>query len=265
MAERRNWRNWRLGRTGVVEFVALVAMALFMAAIGAFNVDLRAPVLRYGYWLTAIVGGGLIGALIEPGLERIPALAARPRLRALAQILVMTVPITCLVWLITGVMVEGGLYPGRWLGYFPDVLVVDIVVVALAWLLRMAFRPRPAGGRAAADANPLGDKLPPRFARAALIAVEAEDHYLRVHTAGGETLVYMRFADALDALAKGDGLRVHRSWWVARPAVETVRWRNGRGELGLNNGIKAPVSRTYAADVRKVDWGEALAKPTDRQ
>ncbi|MDB5670307.1 MAG: response regulator receiver protein, partial [Alphaproteobacteria bacterium] len=53
----------------------------------------------------------------------------------------------------------------------------------------------------------------------------------------------MRMADApgeLDGLA---GPRSHRSWWVARSAIDSVRRGNGRAELTLKGDIVAPLSR----------------------
>jgi hypothetical protein len=253
MGRRVNWRNWRVGRTGPEEFLALVLLGLFMAAVIAFNAAANGFVARVVYWQINLLGGGAIAAQIEPRLERMFGLAARPRLRAVVQAIAMTFPITLLVWTVSGLMGVSPLSLVNLLAYFPSVLVVDIVVVVLAWLLRTTIRPRPPTATRR-ETNPLASRLEPRFARAALLAVEAEDHYLRVHTAAGQALVYMRFSDALGELAAGDGLRIHRSWWVARHAVDTVRWRNGRGEVALNSGVLAPVSRTYAADVRRASW-----------
>jgi hypothetical protein len=258
MSQRVNWRLWRIGRTGPIEFLVLVFLGMFMTSLDAFNVQTGNLALRIVYWLTNLVGGGVIGALIEPVLEHAPALAARPRLRAVAQIVAMTLPITVLVWAVSGLMGMSRLNLRDLLGYFPSVLVVDIVVVGLAWLIRLATRVAPAVGPVA-DANPLAEQLEPRLGRASLIAVEAEDHYLRVYTTAGEALIYLKFADALQALGAGDGLRTHRSWWVARSAVDAVRWRNGRAELLLSNGVRAPVSRTYAGDVRRTSWAKSSA------
>ena len=102
-------------------------------------------------------------------------------------------------------------------------------------------------------------KLPPRLARARLVAVEAEDHYLRIRTEAGSALVLMRLGDALEALSGLDGFRTHRSWWVARAAVEAVRWKAGRGALTLSDGSSAPVSRTYAAALKGTDWAAPAA------
>jgi DNA-binding LytR/AlgR family response regulator len=46
------------------------------------------------------------------------------------------------------------------------------------------------------------------------------------------------------------GLKVHRSWWVARGAVASVV-QDGRDlRLRLSNGLEAPVARTNVAAVR---------------
>jgi len=89
---------------------------------------------------------------------------------------------------------------------------------------------------------------------ARLIAIEAHDHYLKVHTDAGEELVALRFTDALDELAQAHGWRVHRSWWVAADTVEDLRWRRGTGELHLVGGLRAPVSRTYRAVLKQAGW-----------
>ena len=92
---------------------------------------------------------------------------------------------------------------------------------------------------------------------AEIFAVEAEDHYLRIHTDAGDGLILMRLGDAIDALDGRPGLQTHRSWWVATAAVETAKFARGRGELSLSNGLKVPVSRAYAAAVKAVDWAAA--------
>jgi DNA-binding LytR/AlgR family response regulator len=137
----------------------------------------------------------------------------------------------------------------------PSVFIVDVTVVILAWLVRRAYRkpqPRPVSAHVPPPA--IRDRLPPRLARAELHAVQAEDHYLRIHTSAGNDLILMKLADALEALTATDGMQVHRSWWVARHAVEHARWRRGRGELELKGGLKVPVSTRHAAAVKQTDW-----------
>lgn len=253
------WLNWRVGRTGPEEFAGLFAVGLFMAAIGAFDTEHTPLVPRYLYWLTVMLGGGIIAALIEPWLWRVPRLAAAPVLLAAVQVLAMTPPIALLVWLVGSLGFGRAPDPGVLPVLAPGVLVVDVGVVILAVLVRRALRPlRSAPERVPASQQvappPIREKLPPRLARAELIAVQAEDHYLRIHTSAGNQLILMRFADALEALQGSDGLQVHRSWWVARRAVDLARFSRGRGELALKGGLTAPVSRTFAPQLKQVDW-----------
>ena len=64
----------------------------------------------------------------------------------------------------------------------------------------------------------------------------------------------MRLADALVELEGLEGAQVHRSWWVARDAIEGAMRGNGRATLKLRNGAVAPVSRTYARALRAAGW-----------
>lgn len=250
--------GWRIGRTGAAEFAGLFLVGLFMAAIGAFDTDPDDRLHANAYWLTVMLAGGVIAALIEPLLWKVPALAKRPPLLAVAQALAMTPPITVMVWLVSAAF--SGRVPNlRWLpAQLVSVLIVDIGVVVLAVLVRRATaRIAPAPVQAATPFAPpagIAEKLPPRLARADLIAVQAEDHYLRIHTAAGSDLILMRFSDALAALEDCDGVQAHRSWWVARRAVDETRFSRGRGELRLGNGLVVPVSRSFAAALRDASW-----------
>jgi hypothetical protein len=248
-----DWRRWRIGRSGAPEFGGLVLIAVFLAAVDAFGGEEAGPVRRYSYWQAVMVGGGAIGALIEPWLARLDW--RWPPLFAAVQALAMTPPNTEFVWLCSGLWFGARLSLMHLLMLTPSVFIVDVAVVILAWLVRRAYRkpePRPVSERASPAA--IRDRLPPRLARADLHAVQAEDHYLRIHTSAGADLILMKLADALEALQASDGMQVHRSWWVARHAVEQARWRRGRGELELKGGLAVPVSSRYAAAVKQTDW-----------
>lgn len=72
-----------------------------------------------------------------------------------------------------------------------------------------------------------------------------------MHTNRGEALILMRMGDALRELEGVDGVRVHRSWWVARDAVIGAERDGERTMLRLENGVTVPVSRTYLLAVRE--------------
>ena len=63
--------------------------------------------------------------------------------------------------------------------------------------------------------------MPPALGRD-LLALEMEDHYLRIHTALGSDLILLRLRDALAELGPSRGRQVHRSWWVAEGAIASA-------------------------------------------
>jgi len=85
-----------------------------------------------------------------------------------------------------------------------------------------------------------------------ILALKAEDHYVRVYTTRGDTLVHHRFRDAMAELEGIDGLQVHRSFWVRRSAISR-RYSEGHGQfLQLKNDLRVPVSRSYHHVLRGV-------------
>ena len=97
------------------------------------------------------------------------------------------------------------------------------------------------------------DRLPAELGTG-LIALEMEDHYVRAHTMLGSDLVLLRMRDAIAELEGVEGAQVHRSWWVARDAVERVE-REGRNvRLLLPRGLVAPVARSRTAELAAAGW-----------
>ncbi|WP_029008591.1 LytTR family DNA-binding domain-containing protein [Azospirillum halopraeferens] len=143
------------------------------------------------------------------------------------------------------------------------VLVITLLVSAAPLWLELRAHGLLAGtGPAEPSAPPPArppaflDRIPPRLGRE-LLALEMEDHYVRVHTPLGSDLILMRLRDAVAELDGADGLQVHRSHWVAARAVTAVERRgDGRLILVLSTGRRVPVSRRYAAAVRGAGWIE---------
>jgi hypothetical protein len=98
--------------------------------------------------------------------------------------------------------------------------------------------------------------LPPELGRD-LLALEMEDHYARVHTLRGSTLILLRLRDAVAELGEGSGLQVHRSWWVARDAVARAERDAGKLTLVLRNELRVPVSNTCRDAVKAAGWMKA--------
>lgn len=125
-----------------------------------------------------------------------------------------------------------------------------------------------AGQSAAAPAEVAGDAMPAFVARlnrpvGRLVMLKAEQHYLRVVGELGEDLIHYRISDAVGELeGMVPGLRVHRSFWVARHAVSHSE-RGARGlALRLRTGELVPVSRNCREMVHAA--GIAQGRPQQR-
>ena len=244
-------------RRWAIDLAMLVAIGLLMGFLGPFASE-RAPLVgRYVYWMICMVGGGLIGIVADELLSRRMAATWQ---RVVVVSVLMTPPVSLLV-LTTEHLLMGG--PFGWSGYLRlvlwqvwPILLAVMVVRALVWRrspARVETRTVIAPPLPEAEAT-FRRRLSAKRRGARLIAIEAHDHYLKVHTDAGAELITLRFADALDELARAHGWRVHRSWWVAADAVEAVRWRRGGGEIRLVHDLMAPVSRTYAPVLKEAGW-----------
>lgn len=241
-------------RRAAAETALLLAIGLFLGLLGPFGTIERGLVIRMTYWPIVIAGGGVIGIAIDVLVTRLTS-SFWPRL--LADSLLMTLPVTALVWEVSGLMLGP---PGSQPHLFDlifQVLVISFGVMLLrqlAWRSVWTQRSAPEAEIRIEAADAFRRRLSAKRRAARLLAVEAEDHYLRVHTDAGDELITLRFSDALHELGGLAGYQTHRSWWVAAGAIEAVRWRRGRGELRLASGLTAPVSRTHSLALKREGW-----------
>ena len=243
-------------RRAAAELALLLATGLFMGAIGPYGTGGFPPGVGYLYWILCIVGGGIFGIAIDAALGRRIA-SFWPRL-AVNSIL-MTPAVTLLVVGVGVLLARQPATLSRYLGLLWQVLVICVPVMALRALAWRGVRTVVQTRTIVAPPLPEAEaafrrRLSAKRRTARLIAVEAYDHYLRVHTDAGAELVTMRFADALEELAGVHGFRTHRSWWIAADAIQTVRWRRGVGEARLAGDLTAPVSRTHAPALKEAGW-----------
>ena len=98
----------------------------------------------------------------------------------------------------------------------------------------------------------LETRLPAGFGP--LLAIKAEDHYVRIFGPDRSLLMLMRLADAVELANGMDGMRVHRSWWVVRAAVSKIEQQGRRTTLILSNGERVPVSREAKTRLKTGSW-----------
>lgn len=238
-------------RRASAELALLIAVGAFMAVLAPYGSDSATLPERTAYWMALIIGGGMIGGLVDELLGlRFRGFAVRLAVGSV----VMTPAVTLLVLTVGHAMSGAPLRGSVYVDLLPQVLVICIAVMAVRQLvLSEWFTPDPEEP-AADPALAFRQRLSARRREARLIAVQAEDHYLRVHTDAGAELITARFGDALNELAGVPGFRTHRSWWVAASALEAVRWRRGRGEARLTCGLSVPVSRSQAGALKLAGW-----------
>lgn len=240
--------------------------------------------VRYAFWLGLVLWGFVFAHFAARLLELYPAIARRGRgPMSAATVLASALPMTFVAaWAL------GLAQPGRTVSIaqlpvlYACVSAVQFLVVIA--LIRPVLPPRdprthhrveqpPSVGtispvpeaarpgsedaresdaganRAVGFPRVLTSRIPPELG-SEIIALEAEDHYVRVHTPKGSALTLMRLSEAIDLIDERLGFRVHRSWWVARNSIHSFD-RDGQSVgLRLVNGTKVPVGRMYVAAVR---------------
>ena len=231
------------------------AAGVVLSLVGAFG-SIHAPLwIRLAYWIPVMLGGALWGHVSSRIIERWIDSDARPWLAIAALTVVIAGPVTMMVWAVTGLVFEGRPYP---LAALPmlvgHVLTISAVMSAINVFLSKAQPVETHAAPAGAAPARFPERLPVKLRGAAIRAVQAEDHYLRIHTDRGSDLILMRLSDALDELEGLEGAQTHRSWWVAKDAVRDVARGDGRATLTLDGGIEAPVSRRYAKALRDAGW-----------
>jgi hypothetical protein len=250
----------------VIDLAVMTAIGVVLALIGPFG-SFAAPFsLRLIYWLGLAWAGYAcyrpIGALVTrlgPGLD-LPEWSLW-----LIACLIATVPMTVVVWL------AGALPPplelpslAGWIETYGYVLTIGALVTMVFYAVQskpavpaQETAPHAPALPQTAPAAPtlprLIERLPPALGTE-LVALEMEDHYLRVHTALGSDLILLRMRDAVAELEGLNGAQVHRSWWVAREAVVRVE-RDGRNvRLLLRRNLAVPVARNMVPVLKAAGW-----------
>ena len=251
----------------------MIVVVLVVAYLGPFGTWAFGGLAdRVLYWGKLFVAGYLV---IRPTVALAPRMAAALRLPELVVwlgvVAVGSLPFSIVVWFVNG--------STRWptarelLGQYPSVALLGLLVTMLFWVLRARPAAQDAARAAAlttsriverAETVPRPTAAPspgprllarlPAHLAGPVIAVEMEDHYARVHTSGGSTLLLLRMRDAVAELDGADGAQVHRSWWVARSAVEAAEADGRNVRLRLVGGLTAPVARGQVAALREAGW-----------
>ncbi|MGJ8560884.1 MAG: LytTR family DNA-binding domain-containing protein [Litorimonas sp.] len=213
-----------------------------LAPFGTHRLDLAWRLL---YWVSLCLAGGL-GAMAAHQImlrAKLPVVGWR---HSVVQSLGSTVAVAPFV--IAGFANFSPASTALTLFYIWVIAIVITVFAELAGKTAAKDGPSP-------DMRPtLMDRLPLHLRDATLYAAMSEDHYVRLHTSGGDHLTLMRLGDVEGLAQPLSGLSPHRSWWVAEQGVADVRRRQGKMLIALKDGTDVPVSRAGAARVKAAGW-----------
>ena len=231
---------------------------MFLALSGAFTSTAVPLTLRFAYWIPVMLLGAVVGRMTAALVSRIPRATSNEWLYGALLALAITVPATLVIWAYTSVFFHQPIALEALPFFAGPVLLVSVGMTAIMMLVG---RPgRMTHGRAITPTAPsvatprFYDRLPPKLKGALIYAVQAEDHYLRLHTSKGSDLILMRMADAIAELDGIEGAQTHRSWWVAKDGFEGAAREGDRLLLNIKDGVKAPVSRPNVRALREAGW-----------
>lgn len=95
-------------------------------------------------------------------------------------------------------------------------------------------------------------RLPVALEPHEVLAIKAEQHYIKVYSPTKEYMVLYRFSDAVRALSESRGQQVHRSYWVNIDAIESISTRVKDFHIRIKTGVDIPVSTPYQGMVREL-------------
>lgn len=240
-----------------------LVLGIVFAWFGVYQTSLFPFPERVAYWTLLMFVGAGASMLVNPLVfERwLPGSHLTIQIAAVSALISVPVTIGLVImeWASDGTLSQ----PSWWWQQYFYVIVLSAIMTTGAWGIERLRTPQqsapapapPAGAGTTTSPSPAFiERLPVKFRMAAIYAVSAEDHYLRVHSSAGEHMLLMRLGDAMRELANLEGLQTHRSWWVARQGLADTAKGDGKVTLKLKSGVEAPVSRTYQKAVKDAGW-----------
>lgn len=223
------------------------AAGVFLAILAPLGSHNFTTIYRFVFWIVLCVTGGTAVVLSESILERL--FSGYQNLNRWVQTLIQSLFAALAVYLVLVIGVEqSGVYSH--VTTFAYTWVISIAICTFGTLLRSH-----EALSASDNSEPaLLKRLSAPFNDAQIYALSAEDHYVKVHTSEGHTMLLMRFRDAVEEIKPLPGLVTHRSWWVSESGVKSLRKKGRSAELMLRNDVQALVSRSGFKLIREAGW-----------
>ena len=233
-----------------IHYIAWVAASVLLALLGPFGWYGTVSLMERLIFWTLTIGASILIAIFARSLVYGHlGLTDFPRGAVL---------VACVVAILLTPTVQVGAYSAFGnrdvhLPHWGNNLLLAFFISLSISALRVAI-----GHRRVAPALPLAQSAPADAAaparillrlepalRGDLIRMQVRDHYVDVVTSRGQASLLLRMSDAIAETEGVEGLRVHRSHWVALAAVRCAERADGKLFLTLTDGARVPVSRNY--------------------
>ncbi len=248
------------------DLLIILAIGIFIGYLAPFGMDHLPVWISILYWVVTCICGYLIYTpLIHMGEilleQRIKLQWVRVALSTFIASILMSFVVPVIGWALFENNID---YSKQFLAVLPKAIIIGGVITFISMVQNLIKRQKEqlvASEKKQQEQQQKADKATnqqldkliaqlPIEKRGELICLEMSDHYLKVYTDKGHHLLLMRFKDALDILIDYPGLQTHRSWWVAKSAIISLKKDGRKTFLILANQLEVPVSRTFVEAVK---------------
>jgi len=235
-----------INRRRMINSILITAAAgLFLTIIAPLGTSYLAFGERLVYWVGLCFAGWVGGMLAEYCTDRY-----LPNIPKLLQLFLNTMAAACCVFVALITFFQHLSISASLVTFF-YVFVISLAITGVG----AAFKKQdPIDVSTESKVPALLDRLPVEMRKADIYAISAEDHYVKVHTSQGHTMILMRFKDAVRDASPLKGLVTHRSWWVAEQGVKSIKKKSRSADLTLKNDELALVSRNGLKALRESGW-----------
>ena len=250
----------RIVRKGTRRSLLAVATALILTALAPWHTGNLAWLERAMQFIAATVFWEMaITAVVHHLRQRLSITWSETPLGLVVTVVVASVPATAA--LVVALYCAGS-RPGQLPLFYVESLLLGLVIAfarrglrhSVATRIEPVAAPEASGTIELDRATSFLRRHAPTLAGSRLRALQAEDHYLRIHTDGGSVLVLLRMRDAIAELGDGAGWQPHRSFWLAENAGGHATRRGQAWQIMLNTGLIVPVSKSAAQAMRRVGY-----------
>jgi hypothetical protein len=220
---------------------AMLILGVILGLVGPFaTFDYFAPVPRIAYWIGMVFvgyGAGMFGGGVMVNTINQKWKSPNVWLVILASGVGSGIPVSIVVYVANAAILGDWDIKG-FSGLMTVVycILISICVAALHVLFLRESRP----------SAPKSIDILARLQiqnRGPLLYLSMQDHYVNVVTSRGQELLLMRMSDAIKEAEGVDGLKIHRSHWVAVNGIKRVERQNSNYLIEMLDGQKLPISR----------------------